>query len=1178
MSRTRSGVLPLVLLAILSMLGTARSADAQAVAGTISGSVIDQQGQVIPGATLTIINEATNDSRTSITDERGDFQITNLQPNSYTVRIEMPSFRTHERKNVVLSAGERLSVGTVTLELGGLGETVVVEARGSQVNVAETQHSGVITARQIEQVQVLGRDVTSIMRLLPGVRYENTVDSLGMSFGTSVPNVGGARRDWSNVIVDGVIANEVGASNLMAQQINLDAIAEVRILLNSYRAEYGRAGGGQVQIVSKGGTSQYHGNLYYYGRHEDLNATNFFTNRAGAVKPRYRFNTYGANLGGPVPKLDKKLFFFYSMEAPLVSRPGPLRNWTMPTDREMQGDFSQTLDSQGRLINIRDPLRAGACNAVSGGPACFPGNIIPSNRINTSGRALLNMLPRANNFDRTFTQGQFNYSTQENADNPKLNNIVRVDWRPNSSDSFYFTFKDWYSDQRGSEITAGPAKWGFFNTHYLNTDRGVSANYTKIIRPNLVLDTDFGTRQQTEQFYPLTQGDWDRINRSNVGFTAGQFHPELNPRDVVPKVNFNVPNSPNFTFDNRLVDQGEAWLTSLRSNLTWIKGSHSFKGGFYWEQSRNSEGSGGVGAGPWAGEFTFNTDTNNPFDTNYSYANALLGSFREYREIDAFSEVIGKRYISEFYLQDTWKATSRLTVDYGVRFLWYTPWYSTQPAAVFVPERYDPARAPRLYEPARINNVNVAYDPVTGQTLPNVFVGSFVPGTGDRYNGMVSSSDPNYPKGFRDSQGIEPEPRVGAAWDLTGNGKTALHASLGRYHNPHVNANGLDAMARNPPAQNTPSIIYSTLDTFLAAGAQGAFSNRPSAVFGVQRDAKTPTSTNYSVGVQREIGWGTVLDVTYAGFQMRNAEMASSINSVPDQARFLDINPQNANPQNPTTPKPNEFLRPYIGYQDITIREHFGKGSYNSIQMQLNRRYIHGLQFAIAYTFGKMITDGTSGNPPGFNTLRPGDGWNEGPAVETQLHNLVLNYTWDLPGGSRFWNNTFTRGLLDGWQLSGDTAFVSGDWAGASTSTTDNFDFTGGDGGTRPRINGDPADAVCTSGNCDPTPGGGGSYFNIASFSRLTGRGDIGNAPVTFYRLPKIVLSNMSIFKNFEFGGGKRIQFRWEAYNVFNQVNWSTINTNAQFNPAGEMVNASFGQATAARDARVMQGAIRFSF
>ena len=258
-------------------------------------------------------------------------------------------------------------------------------------------------------------------------------------------------------------------------------------------------------------------------------------------------------------------------------------------------------------------------------------------------------------------------------------------------------------------------------------------------------------------------------------------------------------------------------------------------------------------------------------------------------------------------------------------------------------------------------------------TLPNVFVGTFVPGTGDRYNGMVSNADPNYPKGFRDSQGIEPEPRLGMAWDLTGDGKTAIHSSVGLYHNPHVNANGLDAMARNPPAQNTPSIIYGTMDTLLAAGAAGAFSNRPSDVFGVQRDAPTPKSYNYSFGVQRDIGWGTVLDVTYAGFQMRNGEMSTSINTVPDQARYLDINPQNANPQNPTTAKSNEFLRPYLGYQNITIREHFGEATYNSLQVQLNRRYINGLQFAVAYTYGKTDGDGTGGDPPAYNTVRPGD-------------------------------------------------------------------------------------------------------------------------------------------------------------------------------------------------------------
>jgi Carboxypeptidase regulatory-like domain/TonB-dependent Receptor Plug Domain len=311
----------------------------------------------------------TGDSRVAATDEHGNFQVTNLQPGSYTARVELASFRTLERKNIVLSAGERLAIGTLTLDVGGLGESVTVEARGSHVNTAETQHAGVITARQIEQVGVLARDVTSMMRLLPGVRYENIIDSLGMDYGTLVPNVGGARRDWSNVIIDGIVGNEVGASDRMAQQINLDAIAEVRVLLNSYRAEYGRSGGGQVQIVTKSGGTDYRGNLYYYGRHEALNANDFFLNRQGVPKPRYRFNTYGANLGGPVPGARKKLFFFYSVEAPLVNRPGQLRNWTMPTDAEMRGDFSQTLDAQGRTIFIRDPLRSGTCSATAGSQA-----------------------------------------------------------------------------------------------------------------------------------------------------------------------------------------------------------------------------------------------------------------------------------------------------------------------------------------------------------------------------------------------------------------------------------------------------------------------------------------------------------------------------------------------------------------------------------------------------------------------------------------------------------------------------------------------------------------------------------------------------------------------------------------------------------------------------------------
>jgi hypothetical protein len=1146
---------------------------AQTVTGTVAGTVVDEQGHVVPGATVTVVNDGTREPRVVVTDARGDFQVVNLQPATYTLRVEMQGFRTVERKGIVLTAAERLSIGTLTLPVGALGETVVVEAAGTHVNVAESQHSGLITSTQIENIQVKGRDVTSLMRLMPGVRYEDTVDSLGESFGTLVPHVGGQRRDWNAIMVDGVLGNEIGQANRMAQQINLDAVAEIKVLLNTYRAEYGRTGGAQVQIVSKAGTSKYTGSTYYYGRHERFNANNFFNNAANLPKARYRFNTWGFNLGGPLrpgSAAEKKAFFFYSVEAPLTERPGPVRRFTLPTELERRGDFSQTLDSAGRLIVIRDPL--------TGQP--FPNNVIPTDRINQSGLALLKLMPMPNSLDRNFTKGQFNYQTQSTAENPKLNNIVRVDWRPSSKDTFYFTFKDWYSDQRGSEVTAGPAKWDWFNTHYLNTDRGGSANYDRILKSTVVNEAAYGIRQQTEQFHPVSESDWTRIRRADVGYTLGQFHPELNPEGVVPKATFGVSNSPDLTFDNRLGQKGIAWLNSFRDNLTWIKGSHSYKTGMYVEWLANTEGKGGVGAGPWAGQFNFTVDTSNPFDTGYAFSNALIGSFRDYTEIDAYPEVQAHRFLSEWYAQDTWKAGRRVTLDYGLRFLYYKPWSTDLPAAVFVPERYDPKKAPRLYQPARINNVNVAFDPVTGQVLPNIFVGVFVPNSGDLYNGMVLNSDPNYPRGFRDNQGVHLEPRLGLAWDVFGDARTALHTSVGIYHNAHITARSMDSAASNPPAVNTPSIIYGTMDTLLQ---QAAFSSRPSNVFGLERDAKTPTSYNWSIGVQREIGWGTVVDATYAGSATRNLEVVENINVVPDGARFLDINPQNRDPRNPANPLPSEFLRPYAGYQNITMRYNFGTSDYHALQLQVNRRYIHGLQFSGAYTFGRTrgIVDEDEG---ALSAVRPVHQWNYAPYTSSQQHALVINYTWDLPKGSRLWNNAVTRGALDGWQLSGENAFVSGDWAPVILATTDNFDFTGGDGGNgsdvgsgvrvvRPVLTGDPR-----AENGNATPGDPGSWLNVAAFARPSGRGDYGNASRNVFQLPGVNNWNLAVFKNVAAGGPRRLQFRWEVYNLLNHTQFSALDNTARFDAAGAQVNAAFGKATAARNPRIMQGSIRFSF
>lgn len=1186
-------------LAALLLLVCAGRPFAQGTTGAISGTIVDESNQPIPGVAITLTDERTNVSRAATSGADGTFAFRAVPPGIYTVRVELSGFRTFEKKENVLNANSQLTLGNVTLAVGSLTEVLTVSAAGTQVEVENSDHTALLTSTQIGQIQTKGRDVTALLRLMPGVRYEDSSEALGEDFGSLIPQVGGQRRHWNSVSVDGLLGNEASGSNRMSSAINLDAIEEVKVLLNTYKAEFGRSGGANIQIVTKSGGAQYRGSSYYYARRDAWNATRWENNRSSVEKPEYKFDTYGFNLGGPmgIPGLwsqdDKKLFFFYSMEAPRGQRPpGPIRRYRLPTELERRGDFSQTRDQQGRLIFIRDPQRAGTCNILTGGDGCFPGNIVPSNRIDTNGQSLLNIFPVPDRADLESTG--HNYLRQETAKHPRLNNVIKTDWKPTSNSSFFNTIRLFSSKQTGSEITAGPPDWGWYDGTYEFSDNSVSGGWNKVIGASVVNELTGGWGRRTEGFGVGADGDWARLRKSDVGYSLGQFNPGLNPLGLIPRANFGgLPTTGgdgvDLNYPDRLGDTAVDYVASVRNTLTWARDKHTFKFGGYLEYMENHESRGGS----WSGQFTFNRNTANPLDSNYTYANALLGIFSEYTESSRPGDTFNRGMLSEWFAQDTWKATNKLTVDYGVRFLWYTPWWRPDNAAAnFRPELFDPAQAPQLFQPVVVNGQRRARNPITGELGAEVLVGTFVPGSGDTANGMEIAGEPGVARGFRKMRPPELEPRLGFAYDVTGNGKTVLRASAGLYHNSRLGGGSLGNL-RNPPFITNPVLYYGTMGSMLAPGAQ--LTDRPVNANGLQYDTATPSSFSTMVGVGRDIGWGTVVDVAYVGSLGRHLEMEWNINAVPDGARFVDLNPQNVDPRTGAA-LPAEFLRPYRGYQDIFIRGNFGTSNYNALQVQINRRYIRGIQFGASYTWGRALGIGDD-DPARVSLARPMRDWNYAVEAFNQDHNLVINYTWDIPGGSKVWSNMFTRGLLDGWQLSGVNAFVSGEWAGVTLTTADGFDFTGGDGGTGGSLGGpNPLGGTFVNDGLrvvrpdvvgvvqlprsqrDPLTG----WFNTAAFARPSGRGDYGDAPRHMIQRPGISNWDLSLFKNFAFGGNRSLQYRIEGYNILNHTQFQEINRNATYDPNGTQTNANFGTVigvtSPTRPARVVQMSVRFSF
>ena len=1137
----------------------------QTTSGQIGGSAVDPSGQVLVGAIVTLRNEGTGDTRVTITNETGDFVFPTLVPGRYAVKLELDGFRPTERTDIVLTANERRALGTITLNVATLAETVSVRADTVAVQTSSSENSELLSTKQIEQLQSKGRDIVALLRVMPGVSASTDNAALGDTFGTTTPNIAGMRNRMNTFTLDGQTGSDADVVDRFNGATSMDAIAEVKVLVNNYQAEYGRNAGAFVNIVSKSGTREFHGSGYWFKRHEQFNANDFFNNLRHAPKPLYRYNTFGGTIGGPVfiPNVFNsnrdKLFFFYSREDWRIREPRNPRTVTVPSALERQGNFSESRINNQPVL-VRDPTSGLPCTAANQS-GCFPNQTIPASRLNAHGLAILNLFPRPNFLDTATSGGNYNYVFQEITEHPKKQNMLKLDHAPTDRDRVSFRGRTWWADRRGYEgLAAFNSNWDQLRHHYLFTEDSVMASYTRVISPTMVNEFNTSYRVLGEIGAATSPASFDPVIRDKVGLGGlGQLFPAGNPLRIIPHASFaGIPNAANVTYDDRLpIDAGDRRYIVL-DNLSWAKGSHSLKFGFYYERNNASEGPRTL----FGGNFAFDADPNNPLNTGNSYANAALGVFRTYSEGSNRTTARNVIDLFEWFAQDSWKVNRQLTVDYGMRFSRATPYrFPDGDAAAFVFDRYDPDRRPLLYQSAvNAAGQRVARNPATGDIGPAVLIGAYLPGTGDVTNGMVTARDPQYQDGFTRQQPIQFGPRIGFAWDVFGDGRTAVRGGFGITKNM-IPSTGVVATPanNNPPNQFRPQIFYGTLDTFL--NSTGVLF--PNNVTAFELDQKVGRVRSWSIGVQRDLGASTLLDLTYVGNSARHLSQTRDLNLVPYGARFL---PQNADPANPATPLADNFFRPTPGLGTLEYRENSGISNYHGLQASLNRRFVQGIQFGVAYTWSKSM-DYTSVDNGRIPTYQPVHEWMYGLAAFDQKHVAVVNYVWDLPEVSRSLPKA-VRAVLHNWQISGIATFASGTPASVTLATSDNFDFAGGGDPVRVNVTG-PVNYLKDSNTLQ---------WVAPDFVARPARGEVGNAGKWQFRNPGIHNWDLALFKNIALRRSALLQFRWEAYNVFNHTQYATVDTTARFNPAGQQINTTFGQVNSTRPPRQMQGSLRIQF
>jgi len=1104
-------------------------------AGAISGVVQDAQGAVVPRAKVTLTNDAQGaaSARQINTGGDGAFLFTPLLAGNYTLTVEMTGFKKYIQSNITLDVNNKLGLPAIGLEIGSTGETVTVEASAVQLETVTAERSGVVTGKQMVDIALNGRNYTGLLKTVPGV----TADSSGgdVSFN-------GGRTAQNNYTVDGQNVTDIGVNQQFAYRVNVDAISEFKVSTNSQGAEFGRNDGAQVQIVTKSGTRDFHGTGYWFKRGEFMNANTFINNFSGIPIQAYRFMTAGYTLGGPIyvpghfNRNKDKLFGFFSNEWNRSFTPGALRQITVPTAAERSGDFSNTRDGAGVLQTIYDPATRSA--ALPQGSA-FPNNRVPAARFNQYGPSTLNWLPLPN----TLGQPLYNYQSQIASSLPSFDQVYRVDY--NLSDKWrlfarHLNSKQTQNNPYGRADTANLL--GLSPLLAPTYGWSLAADVATIISPTLTNDFEFG---YTVNGIPGdAPGAGSPYLRSVSNIQIPLLYPNANISGVIP--NFDFGGTPTVSGTQMTTFAGTPYANrnpvwNYIDNITKSLGSHTIKAGIYIETAVKTENA----FQPYNGTIGFGRDSNNPGDTNWAFSNALLGNYATYTQINAdpLPNYNYKNY--EFYGQDTWKVSKKLTVNYGLRIAFIKPFHDDLGLmANFEYSKYDPAQAVQFFQPFGTGASRQARNPITGALLPAPYIGAIVPAVGNINNGMVLSGQGDTPLGLIQDRGAHWGPRLGLAYQI--NSKTVFRMGGGVFYE-RIATFGVGITSRyttNPPSLRTAQISYGNLSTIQSSG--GSFF--PTAINRLSSDGHVPTVYNYNAGIQRELPFKLFADVSYVGTQSRHLWLAQPLNYAPFGSAWQ---PYTQDPT--TTPKFDgttnlnvNTYRPYAGYTNATDFTWGTSNSYNALQMALNRRAGH-LQFGASYIWSKAL--GVSvGHPTDTRTA------GYGPLPQDRTQSLAINYIYDIPSLARkgsVLDNVASRVVFNGWQFSGLTSIASG----APTNVTYNVS---GIGGTtlNQMITGsfDVAPRVVLT--CNPNVAGSIDAFINTSCFAPAAKGSVGlDSGYDRLRGPGLQNWDMSLFKSISIHEKARIQLRLEAYNAFNHTEWGSFNSTITFNAAGKVIN-----------------------